>query len=322
MGQASDPDVEYLSDLSPGDKPWDTHKWESTRIAALYQGTPYFKLSDRINQCGGLLSFCRTEHRDTGERKLKLKACRFCRARHCPICQWRRALMWIARFLKALPRIEHDYPTVRWIFITLTIKNCNLTDLRDTIAELNAAWKRLSVRKQFPLIGFARALEVTKGKDGSAHPHFHVLGMVKTTYFKADQYLSQADWTTLWQDCLQVDYTPVVHVQAVKPSKKFGDNAVRAAIAETFKYTVKPGDLAGKGTDSDRAWLVELTSQLHKTRAITLGGVLKQYLSEAEPENLIGEEFEPEVIEQAERLVFGWREQARRYGRKRTVSAE
>ncbi len=322
MGQDSDPDVEYLSDLSPGDKPWDTHKWESTRIAALYQGTVYDKISSRITQCSGLLSFCRTEHRDTGERRIKLKACRFCRARHCPICQWRRALMWIARFLKALPRIEADYPTVRWIFITLTVKNCGLTELRETIGAMNAAWKRLSVRKQFPLIGFARALEVTKGKDGSAHPHFHVLGMVQSGYFKGKCYLSQADWTTLWQECLQVEYTPVVHVQAVKPNKKFGNDAVRAAIAETFKYTVKPSDLLGKGSDVDREWLVELTSQLHKTRAITLGGVLKNYLSEAEPDDLIGEDIEPEVMEEAERLVFGFREREQRYAKQRALSAE
>jgi hypothetical protein len=230
--------------------------------------------------------------------------------------------MWVARFLKALPQIQADYPTARWIFITLTVRNCDLVELRSTIQSMNAAWKRLSLRKQFPLIGFARALEVTKSKDGTAHPHFHVLGMVQSGYFSGKSYLNQSDWTELWKDCLQVDYTPVVDVRAVKPNKKFGDDAIRSAIAETFKYSVKSTDLLGKGSDGDRQWLVELTNQLHKTRAITLGGVLKSYLSEAEPEDLIGEDLEPPDLEASQHLLFGWREQVKKYGRKRSVSEE
>lgn len=307
----------YLSDLSPRDKPWDDHKVFSERLRRLYEGTECHRLSERVQQCSGYLEFGWIADNDTGEVALKLRSARFCRVRHCPICQWRRSLMWTARFLKALPAITADYPTARYLFLTLTVKNCPLGELRSTITAMNRAWNRLALRKQFPAIGFARATEVTRGKDGTAHPHFHVLMMVEAGYF-ARGYLSQAEWTELWQSCLRVDYTPVVHVRAVRPHKKHskGDISssalIAAGVVETFKYSVKPSDLVGEGTPHDRAWLVELTHQLHKTRSVALGGVFKNYLSESEPEDLIGEEIEGEDLSDVS-LYFGWREIVQKY---------
>jgi plasmid rolling circle replication initiator protein Rep len=220
--------------------------------------------------------------------------------------------MWIARFLKALPRIQTDYPKARWLFLTLTVRNCDITDLKGTIRVMNQSWQRLSQRKQFPLIGFARATEVTKGKDGTAHPHFHVLGMVKPSFF-SHGYLTQADWQQLWKEALRIEYDPVVDVRAVKPNPKRPGSGIDAAVVETFKYSTKPEDLFGSGSQDDQAWLVELTTQLHKSRAIALGGVLKDYLSESEPEELLTEQGDAELLEEATRLLFGWRESLSRY---------
>lgn len=225
--------------------------------------------------------------------------------------------MWIARFLKALPRITQDYPKARWIFLTLTVKNCEIAELRQTITHLNASWKRLSHRKEFPAIGFARSTEVTKSKDGLAHPHFHVLMLVKESYFQGKYYLSQEDWTELWKSCLQVDYNPVVDVRTVKPNKKFGEDGIKAGIVETFKYSVKPEDMFGTGTEEDKEWLLELTTQLHKTRAIALGGVIRNYLSESDPEDLLTEEGDDETPDEIGRLLFGWRERENRYAKQR-----
>ena len=39
---------------------------------------------------------------------------------------------------------------------------------------MNAAFQRMKVRKEFrPVQGWIRTTEVTRGSDGSAHPHFH-----------------------------------------------------------------------------------------------------------------------------------------------------
>jgi len=343
--QAEGTDIGYLTDLSPRDKPWDAHKRQSGQVRDLYQRTFYDAYAGRMAQCSGQLSFCWGEHPETGERRLKLKTCRFCRVRHCPICQWRRSLMWIARFLKALPRIQADHPKARWISLTLTVRNCDVSELKAKIGQMNQAWKRLSQRKQFPVIGFARSTEVTRayechlgttylGRHGKTwvrawekahrgktltclptdevHPHFHVLAMVNPGYF-SHSYLTQAEWQQLWKEALRVEYEPVTHIQTVKPNPKRPGSGLDSAIVETFKYTTKPEDLLGDGSPEDQAWLVEFTKQLHKTRSIALGGVLKNYLSESYPEELLTEDGDTELLEEASRLLFGWREVISRY---------
>ena len=71
----------------------------------------------------------------------------------------------------------------------------------------------------WPALGWVRAVEITRGRDGSAHPHYHCLLMVPPTYFQAD-YLKQSEWAWLWQECLRVNYRPVIDVKTVKADDK------------------------------------------------------------------------------------------------------
>ena len=306
----------YLSGLSDKDKPWDYHRGLADQVRDLYRGSEFDHYVDRIAICAKLLEFALSSD-DSGEMRFRLQAARFCRVPRCPVCQWRRSLMWKARFFKALPKISADYPTARWIFLTLTIRNCEISDLRDTLTLMNKAWKRLSVRKIFPALGWVKSFEVTRNKEtGMAHPHFHVLMMVPAGYF-ARGYINQQEWTQLWRDCLRADYDPVVDVRAVKAKSAKAGQAdpgvgLTVAIKETLKYTVKGEELI-----ADASWLIELTHQLYKTKAIALGGVLKNYLSEAEPDNedLIhaDQQDNGEVAPDDPRWWFSWREMVGRY---------
>ena len=147
--------------------------------------------------------------------------------------------------------------------------------------------------------------------------------MVPPSYFKGGAYLSQKRWAELWQACLKVDYTPVVHIQAIKAPKGTSEGqegaAMLTAVCETLKYSVKPGDVLQEDNRgmSNQEWLVELTRQLHKTRAVATGGVLKEYLKllEEEPDDLIFADesgvTEPDL--DSPRVAFGWRERTKRY---------
>ena len=216
-------------------------------------------------------------------------------------------MMWRARFFQILPKLLEDYPKARFVFLTLTVRNCPLESLREAIGKMNKAWGRLVGRKAFSAIGWVKSLEVTRGKDGTAHPHFHVILMVRPSYF-THGYVSQKRWTELWQSCLRVDYMPVVNVKAVK-SKKGLEDGIFSALCETLKYSVKEEDLK-----VSPKWLKELTNQLHKTRSIALGGVFKQYLSEEEPEDLIHTDIdESESSDEDMTFYFGWRERYAKY---------
>ena len=291
----------YLSDLSERDKPWDKHRSNTDKVSAHYRRSEFNVLADRTSFCSEFLDF-RLTPGDEGDLKLKLSTARFCRVRHCPVCQWRRSLMWKAKAYKVLPQIVEKYPKHRWLFVTLTVKNCPIAELRATLTWMNESFKRLTKLKDWPAQGWLKSVEVTRGKDGSAHPHFHCLLLVPPSYF-SHGYLSQAKWVELWQRCLRIDYQPVMDVQAVKKGAQ-----PMSLVPELLKYCVKESDLV-----ADRDWFLELTRQLHKTRAIATGGVLKQYLKELEqePDDLIGQEESGEPDEG--HIYFGWKRDVKKY---------
>ena len=266
----------YLTNFSPNDKPWDTHRNCADTVGSFYNQPGFEDYSARIDRCAQMLLFG-SPLNVQGQRTIRLKSASFCRVRNCPVCQWRRSLMWKARLGKVLLLIEQDYPKVRWLHLTLTVRNCSITSLRDTLKLMNAAWQRLSQLKKFPAIGFFKSLEVTRGKDGSAHPHFHILLMVMPNYFGGN-YIKQDKWVEMWRKALRVDYDPGAHIKAVKVTDD--NDSISDVIKEVVKYTVKGDDLV-----VDREWLLEYTKQVHKIRAISLGGILKLYLSDTDATN-------------------------------------
>lgn len=292
-----------LSELSPRDKPWDKHRGNADKVAALYAGSEFQSYGDRVEFCSELLKFGLVPDADEGDLKLKLRSARFCRVRHCPVCQWRRSLMWKAKAYKILPKVVAAYPKHRWLFLTLTQKNVPISNLRETLTAMNRGFQRLVQLKAFPAIGWLRSTEVTRGRDGHAHPHFHCLLLVPSGYFSGKNYLKQADWVELWRKSMRLDYNPILDVQAVKKGSQPMD-----LVPELLKYCTKESDLV-----ADREWFLELTRQMHKLRTIATGGVLKEYLKELEeePEDLIGESETGEVDEGE--LYFGWKRRENQY---------
>jgi plasmid rolling circle replication initiator protein Rep len=115
---------EYLSDVSPRHKPWDVHRAEADQGQEAYAGgtSRHQRYATRVEFCSQVLSFAR-DPPGAGKRKLKLTNAWFCRVRHCPVCQWRRSLMWQAKVYRALPALLRDYPQTRFLFMTLTVRN-------------------------------------------------------------------------------------------------------------------------------------------------------------------------------------------------------
>jgi len=246
------------------------HKAESLKVAKIYAGTWKFgELADE----------------QTGEIRFRLLKARFCRVRYCPICQWRRSLLWRAKFYQALPKILAEKPTARFIFLTLTVENCRVENLRETLQSMGKSWKRLIKRKEFSgILGWVRTTEVTreKARPGYAHPHFHCLLMVPSSYFKGGAYVKKTAWAEAWRGALRAEYTPVVDVRTVKPKEQKSvdvdaSSLPRAGVIETLKYSVKPSDM----TDAPE-WFVTVTEQTHKLRFIATGGLFKDVLKAEE----------------------------------------
>ncbi len=306
-----------LTDYSVKDAPWDTHRAQALDVQGIYAASEEFeRYAIRISACSGVLRFGLIPDMDSGELLLKLREAQFCRCRHCPVCQWRRSLMWQARFLQALPALLAANPSVRWIFLTITVRNVPIEDLAVMLKAMNIAWRRLIQRKECaPVRGWIRSTEVTRGVDGSAHPHFHVLMMVPPSMLGGGQYIKQTRWVALWRECARLDYDPIVDVRAVKAKPGASEeSALHAAVAETLKYSVKPSDMV-----VDDEWLLEMTKQVHKKRFMASGGVLKDVLrpDDESDEDLVLSGDKSVEDDNGTRLEFSWRERDRRYRRVR-----
>lgn len=233
--------------------------------------------------------------------------------------------MWRARFFKALPKYLAEHESYVPVLLTLTLRNCELSELRETIQHLHHSFKKLSARKCWPAQGWVRSLEVTRNPDtNQAHPHLHVLMFVRKSYFRGRGYIKIAKWIQLWRSCLRVNYDPNLDIRRVKTSteddsvwdeftnKKTSEpmfQNLMKAICETLKYSVKPSDLI-----SDPEWLTALAGQLHNIRSVAVGGDLRGYLSEEEPEDLIhGDEGEPDDLSQYPQVIFDWASEVKRY---------
>lgn len=313
---------QFLTDYSPKDKPWDVHRAQAQQVEGVYSGTEFDGLAGRVRGCSGYLAFAWADDPDTGESRLRLREARFCRVRHCPVCQWRRSLMWQARFLQALPSIEAAFPKARWLFLTLTVQNMPLPELRASLGEMSKAWHRLAKRPEFSgnVQGWIRTTEVTRAANDYAHPHFHCLLMVKPSYF-THGYVKQERWADVWREVARLDYQPVVDVRAVKlkpgaegeGAQATGASSLRRAVAETLKYAVKPGDMAGD-------WLLELTRQVHKLRFVSSGGALKDVLREAEETEedllLADQPADAPADDERPQLFFDWQRHIRRYAKR------
>ena len=300
----------FLSDLSERDRLWDSHRKKTTQVERIYQHSEAHQgYAERMKACSTFLDFRLVP--DEELLKLKLSHAMFCHVRLCPVCQWRRSNVWHAKALTIIPKVLEDYLTYRWLFLTLTTKHVPAPDLRAELKHLNKSFERLSKLKFFPGEGWIKCIEVTHSKttDGYAHPHLHVLMIVKSTYFSAN-YLSLDKWREMWTKSARLDYRCQVDIKTYQKTGKSSDEIknLTQILCEVIKYQVKESDLT-----AHPEWILELTDQLKKTRSISVSGILKPYFRELENEleDLIGKGDEEE--ETLGHVFAIWRRDCQRY---------
>lgn len=252
-------------------RPWRDKKLNNLLLAQIYDAFDTHK-AGRLRSCANYLNFQSIPI--DGKRLVDAS---FCRVRLCPICAWRRTLKVYSCFRKILVAMRPE--GYRYIFVTLTVRNCTPQNLSETIDGMMHGWNRLAKYKAFKqaVNGWYRALEITHNVDllhpelESYHPHFHCIFAVSRSYFTSQNYLSQAKWTTLWQKALDASYTPIVDVRRVK-------GTTAKAVAEAAKYTVKDSDyLIPDDWDLTTGTVQLLDDVLHNRRLIAYGGAMKDW---------------------------------------------
>lgn len=219
-----------------------------------------------------------------------------CGNRFCPICIYSMAkkdAIKLSIILEAIREIEGK----EFLFLTLTAPNCTGEELRSEIDRFNKANEKLFKRRNVAKIakGYARKLEVTTDQEqlvteelykqkksyydrrglkvgdpnptyNSYHPHLHILVAVDKSYFDSRDFISKAEWLSMWRECMNDN--SITQVDAKKVSVTNNSNAV----LEIAKYSAKGNDLYHSETVFDTFY-----TALKKRQLLVYGGMMKNY---------------------------------------------
>jgi plasmid rolling circle replication initiator protein Rep len=266
-----------------------------------------------------------------------LRGAQVCNRRLCPFCEWRRTRAWRARLIAGLNAFAAEQPKWSGVFLTLTVRNCQMHELRDTIREMHESLKRLTKVSMWPTQYWMRRTEITvslspeahpslssSGSTESAptlggrriqsvHPHMHCLLLVRPSYWSRE-YIKQLEWQRQWQMAARLDYSPVIDVRRAK-AKPTDDHlhgvAPVAAVVEAAKYASKATDLLALGD--------QLPAFHHEMRGLRLYGIsksLQRYVSAADvqPEELLDtDQFPVPCITPAFSAVAEWCDSVQEY---------
>lgn len=300
---------QVLSDISKNGKkyPWREKKQKSIQLAERLEKLG-LKGFDRVYDCGDTLTFKRQE-----DGTLKLKQAWFCKNRQCPMCNWRRARKYSAQISQVLDVLLEREPNVQFLFLTLTVKNCEGYELDETIKKLHKAFNLMmryaKVKKN--LMGYVRATEISYNNvDGTYHPHIHVLLVVRSNYFsgRGENYITQKEWIQLWKKAMKLDYDPRVDVRKVYDHKGQG---LVSAVKETAKYPVKPMD----NEVDDEGEMLQITYDLYhglkRKRLLSFGGILKDIknelgLDDVEDGDLVNTDEDEKPSTEGEEIIAQW----------------
>lgn len=250
---------------------WESHKLSTFKLFDSYDRLGNERKAERVSKCGDYLQF---KQLDDGE--LRLHRANFCKVRLCPMCAWRRSLKVFAQVSKIMTAFEADNPDCTYLFLTLTCRNVVADELSAQIDNLMAGFKALQKDKRFAglALGWFRCLEVTHNlRADTYHPHYHVVFAVRETNYFLEHYMTKPKWSEMWQQCLGVDYTPVVDIRRFRASRR----GAGREVAEVAKYAVKPTDYLIDG-DEQRTdeTVVVLDIALAHRRLVAFGGAFKR----------------------------------------------
>lgn len=236
---------------------------------------------------------------------MHLNRANWCKQRTCAVCCWLRSTKYRLRIFQGLPGLLRDYCGYHFLFLTLTVRNCHISELRSHIRMMESGWHRMVNLQRFPAVGFLKSVEVSRPRDcfyhgvfvgrmgqklidrwlvhlqklpswnpsawreyhcEECHPHFHALLMVSPSYFHRSEKIEHAEWRSLWKRAARLDYEPILDIRRV--------NNLSGAILEVSKYCLKSEDMI------DVLGCLTIR-QLHNLRLFSVSGAFTDYFSQA-----------------------------------------
>jgi len=218
--------------------------------------------------------------------RVKITQTYLCRDRFCAVCA---AGLARKRWWSMMLAAEHAgyWKGSLIAMLTLTVRNCAPTDLKQTLQAMTRAFKRLQQRKFWKenIMGYARHLEITyNAETNTMHPHYHILLVLAPDANKLGVIGSTV--ATDWKDALRVDYAPIYDIRYAYTSRNITikdkngeiiadrDNlALISAFSQASKYMCKPSNILDISDEGDLSAVIAAVSG---ARTAAYGGCIKE----------------------------------------------
>ena len=255
--------------------------WREYKLVSKILGTSLtelgFNKGERVSNCSCFLMFKQCPE-DRSHPK-RLKSANFCKVRLCPSCQKRRSFVEYRTMLKIHHAVLAEHPTMKFLFLTLTVPNVPIEKLGDELTHITESWKKLAKRREVKRVikGSHRAIEITYNHiENTYHPHAHIILAVNSRYFKSDDYIKHDRWQQLWAE--STGYTEDVIGSKIQVNiKRLKDEK---GVSEACKYSLKPWNTADKD-------ITKQLKKISKTKAdITYGVKGHMYIRDTPEETI------------------------------------
>lgn len=217
-------------------------KSQSRKLAAIYYRAAescasYRRRADNVYQCCDTIA--------VSEEDGNLLAAYRCKDRLCPICA-RIDSSKAALNAKMVLDIALSVSGRMVYMLTLTQRNCSSENLPQRVTEMLAAWDylihNLRTHRRY-VLGYARSLEITVGRNSDYHPHIHALLIVRDDVPRA--LIRPRYWADRWRYYMQTyryqDIMPICDIRRIRPNTTKNLPTDAAAAAEVAKYITKIG---------------------------------------------------------------------------------
>ena len=272
-------------------------KWSDKHLKALVMSDKLIKIGEinrgiRMKQCGNFVEMevcpkCGRKH---------IKRATLCRDRFCPICGWRLSMKRYVKMLKIINGLMKQNKDCEWQFVTLTVKNCKIEELKDTMQEMSRTWNSIASSKPFKrnILGTARSVEITYNqRTKEFHPHYHILTIWKPDFTPSNLIVDK------WMSSIRLTVSEKAQcTESIKnlhyTEEKDSEEDIKNAILEVYKYSIKDNELL----EMPLKTLKILNFQLKGKRMTSLTGIIKQYAKTIGADNLeeLDEDEQEEIV--------------------------
>ena len=205
--------------------------------------------------------------------KLHLVRTTLCRDRLCSICNHVLTVKRYAEMMDVAARLQPQIDAGYQVgMLTLTIRNCTLYRLSETLDQMAIGYSRLQKRRAWQriVVGWARSTEITIGKNGTAHPHYHILTIIEPGHTEAEIHKLCKQY---WAQSMRLDYAPIIDYRAAycKKDVPTGDK-LQQAIIECSKYVAKGKQVLSLSDDRLALYALAIGGR----RLVTYGGIIHE----------------------------------------------